>query len=152
MYSRVCFWFRFLLVLMAVSGPSFTRGDDAPRVIDFAHDIQPLLNKRCAKCHSGPQRKGGFSINTRQSLLAGGESGRVAVPGKSADSLLVKRISAADAAERMPPEGEPLTKAQIETLQCWIDADLPWEDGFAFGKGSTGDPGRWSDEGGDERF
>ncbi|MCX7420150.1 MAG: DUF1549 domain-containing protein [Planctomycetia bacterium] len=134
MHNSVCSWFRFMLVLMAVSGPSFSRGDDAPGVIDFAHDIQPLFNKRCVKCHSGPQRKGGLSINTRQSLLAGGESGRVAVPGKSADSLLIKRVSATDAGERMPPEGEPLTKAQIETLQRWIDADLPWEDGFAFGK------------------
>ena len=102
----------------------------AAEEIDFAHDIQPLLNKRCAKCHSGPQRKGGFSINTRQSLLVGGESGRVVIPGKSGSSELIKRVSAADAGERMPPEGEPLTKSQIDSLRRWIDADLPWEDGF----------------------
>jgi len=105
--------------------------------IDFAHDVQPILSKRCAKCHSGTQRKGGLSINSRQSLLTGGESGRVVLLGKSGDSRLIARLTATDAAERMPPEGEPLTKEQIETLRRWIDAGLTWEDGFAFGKTFT---------------
>ena len=108
--------------------------------IDFAHDVQPILSKRCAKCHSGTQRKGGLSINSRQSLLTGGESGRVVLVGKSDDSKLIARIAAADNSERMPPEGEPLTKQQIETLRHWIDAGLPWEDGFAFGKTFTRAP------------
>lgn len=127
----ICGW---LLPLSALLQPPPVDGEDALKSIDFAHDIQPLLNKRCAKCHSGPQRKGGLSINTRQSLLAGGENGRVVVAGKSAESVLIKRVSASDPGERMPPEGEPLTKTQIETLQRWIDADLPWDEGFAFGK------------------
>lgn len=108
--------------------------------IDFAHDVQPILSKRCAKCHSGTQRKGGLSINSRQSLLTGGENGRVVLVGKSGDSSLIARITATDAAERMPPEGEPLTKPQIETLRRWIDASLPWEDGFSFGKTFTRAP------------
>ncbi len=108
--------------------------------IDFAHDVQPILSKRCAKCHSGTQRKGGLSINSRQSLLTGGESGRVVLAGKSSDSPLITRITATDAAERMPPEGEALTKPQVETLRRWIDAGLPWEDGFAFGKTFTRAP------------
>lgn len=131
---RWTYFFSGLLLLSVFSVPSPVIGDDVQGAIDFAHDIQPLLNKRCAKCHSGPQRKGGLSINTRQSLLVGGESGRVAVPGKSVESLLIKRVSATDASERMPPEGEPLTKTQIETLQRWIDSNLPWDEGFAFGK------------------
>lgn len=108
--------------------------------IDFIHDVQPILSKRCAKCHSGTQRKGGLSINSRQSLLSGGESGRVVHAGKSGSSSLISRIMATDAAERMPPEGEALTQPQIETLRRWIDAGLPWEDGFAFGKTFTRAP------------
>ena len=108
--------------------------------IDFAHDVQPILSKRCAKCHSGTQRKGGLSINSRQSLLTGGENGRVVHPGKSGDSPLITRITAADNSQRMPPEGEPLTKPQIETLRRWIDSGLPWEDGFSFGKTFTRAP------------
>lgn len=122
--------------LALLASDSICSADD----LDFAHDVQPILSKRCAKCHSGTQRKGGLSINTRQSLLAGGESGRVVQSGKSGDSPLIARLNAADESERMPPEGEPLTKTQIDTLRRWIDAGLPWEDGFTFGKTFTRAP------------
>src|SRR5215831_8184041 len=56
------------------------------RPIDFAHEVVPILQKRCAKCHAGTQKKGGFSINTRQSFLAGGDEGPAVVPRKSAES------------------------------------------------------------------
>ncbi len=127
-------------LLLAVCGLTSLSQFCSAADIDFAHDVQPILSKRCAKCHSGTQRKGGLSINSRQSLLSGGESGRVVLAGKNGDSSLIARIRATDAAERMPPEGEPLTKPQIETLRRWIDAGLPWEDGFSFGKTFTRAP------------
>jgi len=102
--------------------------------IDFAHEIAPLLQKRCAKCHIGTQQKGGLSLNTRQTLLAGGDSGPAVVRWKSAASELIKRVTSSDPDLKMPPEGERLTPAQIDLLKRWIDGDLPWEDGFAFGK------------------
>ena len=84
--------------------------------------------------------KGGLSLNTRQTLLTGGDGGPVVVPKKSAESPLIERVSSEDPNERMPPEGERLTRAQIDLLRRWIDADLPWEDGFAFGKMSRQAP------------
>jgi hypothetical protein len=113
------------------------RQDDATsagKPVDFAHDVAPILQKRCAKCHTGTQKKGGLSLNTRQTVLAGGDGGAVVVFRKSAESPLIERVLSEDANERMPPEGERLTRAQIDLLRRWIDADLPWEDGFAFGK------------------
>lgn len=56
------------------------------------------------------------------------------VPRKSVESDLIERVSSDDAALRMPPEGERLTQEQIALLKRWIDDDLPWDDGFAFGK------------------
>src|SRR5207244_10462839 len=56
------------------------------------------------------------------------------------ESSLVERVSSNDPDLRMPPEGERLTRVQIETLRRWIDADLPWEVGFAFGKSSRQAP------------
>jgi len=43
--------------------------------IDFAHDIVPLMKKHCGECHTGDAKQGGFSMNTREDLLAGGDSG-----------------------------------------------------------------------------
>lgn len=129
-------WTFALLVL----GATFESALRADQPIDFAHDVAPILQKRCAKCHTGTQKKGGLSINTRQALLTGGDSGPAVVSRKSAESELIERVSSQDADLRMPPEGERLTPAQIDLLRRWIDLNLPWEDGFAFGKATRQAP------------
>ena len=42
--------------------------------LDFVHEVAPLLKKKCGECHTGGARQGGFSINTRDDLLRGGDS------------------------------------------------------------------------------
>jgi hypothetical protein len=108
--------------------------------VDFAHDIAPVLQRRCAKCHAGTQKKGGLSINTRQTLLAGGDTGPAAVPRKADESPLIERLSSADPELRMPPEGERLTARQIELFRRWIDGGVPWDEGFVFGTSSRQAP------------
>jgi len=103
-----------------------------PANIDFAHDVVPILRNHCVRCHTGDQKKGGFSFNTRGALLAGGETGAAAVPGKSDQSELIKRVIATDDAVKMPPEGPRVPTSEIALLRRWIDAGAPWEDGFAF--------------------
>lgn len=101
--------------------------------VDFAHEIAPLLKEHCGQCHAGPQKKGGLSINLRETLIVGGESGSAVKVGDRASSELFSRIASTDASVRMPPEGEPLTAAQIELVGRWIDEGLKWEPGFSFG-------------------
>jgi hypothetical protein len=108
--------------------------------VDFAHDIVPLLKQHCGKCHTGDSKKGGLSFNTRQDLLTGGESGKVVIPGKSDQSDLLKRLNSADDEERMPPKSPPLPAEKIALVKKWIDAGLPWEEGFTFGKRSYEPP------------
>ena len=43
--------------------------------VSFAREISPLLEQSCTKCHGKGKDKGGFSIETRERLLAGGDSG-----------------------------------------------------------------------------
>ncbi len=115
-----------LLFFLAYSGIAI--GED----VDFSHEIVPLLKQQCGKCHIGSQKKGGFSINSRESLLAGGESGGAVAPGKRSESELYDRITSSDADLRMPPEGEPLTAIQVSLLGRWIDEGANWEAGFSF--------------------
>jgi mono/diheme cytochrome c family protein len=96
--------------------------------VDFAHDVLPILQKRCASCHSNGTYKGGLSLDTRESLLDAG----VVEPGESSASYLIDLVSSDDPEMRMPPEGEPLSKDEVDTLRRWVDADLPWEEGFSF--------------------
>ncbi len=113
--------------LLLTAAPSFAAE------IDFAHEIVPVLKQHCGKCHSGDQKKGGLSLNTRETTLFGGESGKVVVSGKSAESELFKRLTSDDPDVRMPPEGPRVPAEKVALLKAWIDAGLPWERGFTFG-------------------
>ncbi len=101
---------------------------EAPKEIDFAHDIAPLLKARCAECHTNGKYKGSFSLDNREAVLRS----KAVVPGKSADSELVRRITSADPETRMPNKGRPLTAKEIDLLKAWIDQGLPWQEGFSF--------------------
>lgn len=96
--------------------------------VDFAHDVIPLLQKHCASCHSNGTYKGSMSIDTREALLETG----VVEPGDSSASYLIDLVTSDDPKMQMPPKGERLTKEEVDTLRRWIDADLPWEEGFSF--------------------
>jgi len=100
--------------------------------VDFAHEIVPILRKHCAGCHSGENRKGSFSFNTRLDLLKGSENGSVLEAGKSELSRFIELLISDIEGERMPPEGPRLEKKEIELLKRWIDGGLNWEQGFAF--------------------
>ena len=121
-------------VALAIVSPAFAAG------VDFSHEIAPLLKERCAKCHTGPKKEGSFSLNTRESLLKGGESGAVVTIGESDASELIKRIASDEKEYRMPPEGTPLTAPEIARLKAWIDAGIPWESGFSFAPRSYDPP------------
>ena len=104
----------------------------AQKPIDFAHEIVPVLRKHCAECHSGDNRKGSFSIDTRSDILKGSENGLVIELGKSAASRIMDLLTSDIEGERMPPEGARVSPREVELLKRWIDAGVPWEDGFAF--------------------
>lgn len=122
MLPLVTFWF---------CPPSLLSAQES-KPIDFAHEIVPLLKKHCVKCHAGESKKGGFSFNTRGELLEGSENGPVVTPGKADDSRLIHVVLSSDPDERMPPEAERVTKAEVDALTRWINEGAKWEEGFAF--------------------
>src|SRR5579859_8041761 len=98
--------------------------------VDFAHDILPLLKARCAECHTDGKHKGDVSFDTRATLL----QSRAAVPGKSASSKIIRRVTNPDKDQRMPPKGPPLTAKEVALLRAWIDEGIDWQPGFSFSK------------------
>lgn len=101
---------------------------------DFAHEVVPVLREYCAECHTGGKAKGGLSMNTRASLLRGGENGPVVVPGDAQASKLMKLVATEDEEDRMPPKGRRVPPEKIAILGAWIEDGLTWEEGFAFRK------------------
>jgi hypothetical protein len=109
--------------------------------VDFAHDVVPLLRKHCGECHIGDARQGGFSMNTRDDLLAGGDTdvpGLVA--GRADASEIIRRITSDDPDLRMPSEGDPVPPEAVEVLRRWIAEGAAWEPGFAFERSSWEPP------------
>ncbi len=104
-----------------------------PAKVDFARQIQPILEKNCLQCHSRGKYKGGLSLETRQSLLAGGESGPAAIVGKPEDSLLLDLVNGQDPDRIMPAKGPRLAANQIALLRAWIDQGLVWPTEIGFG-------------------
>jgi hypothetical protein len=104
---------------------------------DFTREVRPLLSGHCFKCH-GPDdaaRKGKLRLDVREVATQPAKSGAVAVvPGKPAESELVKRILSTDPDEIMPPPGtkSPLTSAEKETLRQWIAAGAEYREHWAF--------------------
>ncbi|MFM7868772.1 MAG: c-type cytochrome domain-containing protein, partial [Planctomycetaceae bacterium] len=91
----------------------------------FEAKIRPVLLESCGRCHStegGQGIRGGLSISSRESLLAGGESGPAVVPGDLDASMLWEAINYRGL--RMPPSGQ-LPPAVIADFRQWIEMGAP---------------------------
>lgn len=86
--------------------------------VDFATSIHPILETRCAPCHSGVKPAGNFSVETRESIL------REIKPFAAAESVLLRRVKSGE----MPAAGGKLSDAQIASLENWIAEGAPWTD------------------------
>ena len=104
--------------LLAIDSPLVVAAD----AVDYAKQIKPILAARCFRCHGATKQEGRLRLDTAAAIRVGGENGTAIVPGKSAASLLLKRVRAVDDSERMPPEGDRLPAEQIELLQRWIES------------------------------
>jgi len=85
----------------------------------FEKRVRPLLAERCFECHSGKAEKlqAGLRLDSRESILRGGDSGAAIVPGKPDESLLIRAVRYASV--EMPPSGK-LKKQEIDTLVRWV--------------------------------
>ncbi|MCE9566426.1 MAG: DUF1549 domain-containing protein [Planctomycetes bacterium] len=93
---------------------------------DFVRDVRPIFAAHCVKCHGPDKQRGDLRLDRKADALKGGDSGAVIVPGKPADSLLLKKVTSKAPRERMPPAGDLLTAEQIRMLTAWIEAGAKW--------------------------
>src|SRR5262249_49309594 len=87
----------------------------------YEKEVEPILISKCAFCHSGNLKEAKLDMATYETLMKGGKSGKPLVPGKSAESLMIK---CAGKTEKpfMPPKSETaLTPQELALLKVWID-------------------------------
>ncbi|MCA9270422.1 MAG: hypothetical protein KDA41_18195, partial [Planctomycetales bacterium] len=125
--------------LAACAAPALAQQPAAPQPDDPQHaqrmaqglelfkaSVRGVLVKRCLECHSGAEAEGEFDITSREALLKGGADGAAIVPGRAANSPLMKLIRHEKAPE-MPFEEAKLTDEQIVAIGRWIDLGAPYD-------------------------
>ena len=89
----------------------------------FAKEVRPILQNNCALCHDSAKRTSGFSVESRESILAGGNRGPAAEPGKPEQSRLIQALRF-NSELKMPPTGK-LADKDIAVLERWVTLGLP---------------------------
>jgi mono/diheme cytochrome c family protein len=98
----------------------------ANKPVEFRTDIEPILAKNCQSCHNGGAAPADLRLDSPAAILQGSITGKVIVPGKAAESLLVQRISSKTGVG-MPPSG-PLSDDQIALITAWINQGAKIDD------------------------
>jgi hypothetical protein len=93
-----------------------------PGRADFLADVRPVLKARCFSCHGALKAEAGLRLDSVSAMQQGGESGPLLADHAE---LLLSRITSTNESERMPPEGAPLSSAQIDSFRAWIAAGSP---------------------------
>ena len=127
----------FVVGLSQARAQSPASASPAPRAIDFAREIRPILSENCFACH-GPDnqaRKGGLRLDDKDGAFGKAKSGSPAIiAGKPDDSELVFRVETDDPDLMMPPKasGKTLTAEQRARLRHWVEDGAKWSSHWAF--------------------
>ncbi len=98
----------------------------AARKVAYDADVRPLLEARCGSCHGPKTQKGGLRLDRRDSAVREGDEESPVLPGRGAESLLVKLAAGLDPDRIMPPKGVRLTAEEVGLLRAWIDQGAEW--------------------------
>lgn len=118
----------FLLVVAMITSQASAQSPDRKGIEFFETKIRPVLVEHCYQCHSEEARKNrklkaDFLLDTKAGLLKGGVTGPALIPGKPAESLLLKALRH-DGDLQMPRNGK-LSAATISDFETWIKLGAP---------------------------
>lgn len=109
------------------SASATPQNDGTPTASNVAH----ILQTRCLACHGPSKQKGGLSVESLDTIMAGGRHGPMLVAGKPANSDILRRLRLpGDDDDHMPPPKRPQpTAAEIKLIEDWITAGAPLDKG-----------------------
>ncbi len=104
---------------------SLQAAEDPKGVEFFENKVRPLLVERCLDCHSAAKKiKGGLSLDSKEAILKGGDTGPSLIPGNPDGSLLIKAVRYHDENLQMPPK-KKLEDDQVKLLEAWVKMGAP---------------------------
>lgn len=119
------------LVLLS---PALNAADD----FDFFEQrVRPVLAKNCYSCHGADKQFGALRLDSRAGVIAGGQSGPAAIPGKPGESIFIKAVRHEG---RKMPMGGKLSARDVDALEEWVRRGLPWPEEKSASKPDSGVP------------
>jgi uncharacterized membrane protein len=121
---RPCFM-TFLSCAMVCSTICHGQEPNSKAILDFARDVQPILESRCQECHGPDEAKNDFRIDEVESVSAYIEPGDL-----ESSSLWVDYLITEDSEMLMPPAtterpgGLPGNERAV--LKLWIEEGAKW--------------------------
>lgn len=117
---------------LTVDLASFASELSPEKEIQLVTNVRSVLAHNCYKCHSGAKTEGKLRLDEKEFVFAGGENGKVIIPGNADESELIRRISLSkNHKDVMPEKGQLLSKEEIQLLTLWVEKGAPWPDGVA---------------------
>lgn len=130
----------FCLIVAGHFGGNLTHGEDfvfgpimdkeknkvpIDKALVYQDVIKPIFEMKCQSCHNSDKMKGRLILTTPATILKGGKSGKLFVPGNPAMSLLLQRVHLPEKEKKhMPPTGKPqLTDEEKMLLYFWVKSD-----------------------------
>jgi len=110
------------LAMILLLQPALAERPAPEDVSFFEQKVRPLLVEHCHSCHSmdAKKAKGGLYLDSKESILKGGDTGTAVVPGKPDQSLIIQAILyRKNETLLMPPKGK-LSERDIATLTEWV--------------------------------
>lgn len=126
MRTQLTVWLLLLpICTVALAEPLPIANVQRSEPVVFEKDILPILQRSCLACHSASERQGELVLESPDAIRKGGDTGPSIVPGRGAESLLVK-LAAHQQEPFMPPpnndvNAKPLTAEELGLLRLWID-------------------------------
>jgi hypothetical protein len=120
----------FSLVLGCLLLGTACKQEPAPKALDFATEVRPILESRCINCHHSGALFGDLNLENREAAFRQRPSGPVIVPNAAESSRLYLVLTLPEGDRKaMPPTGHRIPANEMEIIKRWISEGAAWPEG-----------------------
>ncbi len=101
--------------------PPVGGGSGTGPTVSYSLQLVPIFDTYgCSGCHGG---SGGLTVKPYAQLMAGGNHGKVVIPGNADGSNIIKKLTMSPPpfGARMPLGGLPLPDSTVQVIRDWIN-------------------------------
>jgi mono/diheme cytochrome c family protein len=122
MVARTSISLALTAALLALAGCG--QRQDA-QTVSYRQDIQPILDRYCAECHTGDGagvEASGFRTDSYATVMQGTRFGPMIEPGEALSSSFYRLVSGREIhpSIRMPQGKDKLLDAEVRQIELWI--------------------------------